>query len=201
MDIFIIVYLDDILIHIEDPDQPHIEAIHWVLDQLQKYLLFANLKKYCFYQDEVRFLGYVVLSKGINMEVERIKVVKEWLEPKSVRDIKVFLGFANFYQRFIQGFSRIAAPLTSMLKTATPPKRFTLEKVDDGKGGDSIDGGGMKIAKKSGKLKGQEILKSQKSAKSWKLSKSEKSKGEKSKKISKVGIHLVSALQRSDRCS
>ena len=51
------------------------------------------------------------------MEDERITAVEQWPEPKSVRDIQVFLGFANFYRRFIQGFSRIAAPLTSMLKT------------------------------------------------------------------------------------
>ena len=55
------------------------------------------------------------------MEAERIEVVREWPEPKSVWDIQVFLGFTNFYRRFIQGFSRIAAPLTSMLKTTNEP--------------------------------------------------------------------------------
>ena len=49
LDIFVIVYLDDILIYFEDPSQPHVEAVRWVLDQLRKYLLFANLKKCCFY--------------------------------------------------------------------------------------------------------------------------------------------------------
>ena len=86
-DIFVIIYLDDILIYTEDPRQPHIEAVCWVLDQLQKHSLFANLKKCWFHQDEVRFLEYVVLSKGISMEAERIEVVKDWPEPKSVRDI------------------------------------------------------------------------------------------------------------------
>ena len=64
-------------------------------------------------------------SKGICIEDERIEVVKDWPEPKSVRDIQVFIGFANFYQQFIQGFSRIAAPLTSMLKaiSVAPIKR------------------------------------------------------------------------------
>ena len=101
LDVFVIVYLDDILIYTEDPGQPHVDAVRWVLDQLRKYSLFANLKKCRFHQDEIRFLGYIVSSKGISMEAERIEVVKEWLEPKSVRDIQVFLGFANFYQRFI----------------------------------------------------------------------------------------------------
>ena len=101
LDIFVIVYLDDILIYTKDPGQPHVEAVRWVLDQLRKHSLFANLKKCRFHQDEVRFLGYVVSSKRIRMEVKRIKVVKDWPEPKLVCDIQVFLGFANFYRQFI----------------------------------------------------------------------------------------------------
>ena len=77
LDIFVIIYLDDILIYIKDPGQLHAEAVCWILDQLQKYLLIAKLKKCHFYQDEVCFLEYVVSSKGINMEVKRIKIVKE----------------------------------------------------------------------------------------------------------------------------
>ena len=68
-----------------------------------------------------------------------------------------------------------------MLKTAAPPERSTLEKIDDGKSGDDANGGGVEIAKKSGKLKAQ------KSAKSQKSSKSGKSRGEKSKKPPKSG--------------
>ncbi len=64
----------------------------------------------------MRFLGYIVSHQGIRMEEERIKAVCNWPEPQSVRDIQVFLGFANFFRRFIQGFSRLAASLTSMLK-------------------------------------------------------------------------------------
>ena len=101
LDIFVIVYLDDILIYTENLSKPHVEAVCWVLDKLLKYLLIANLKKCCFHQDEICFLGYVVSSKGISMEVEKIEVVKEWLEPKSVWDIQFFLGFAIFYWQFI----------------------------------------------------------------------------------------------------
>ena len=97
LDIFVIVYLDDILIYTEDPSQPYVKVVRWVLDQLRKYSLFANLKKCRFYQDKVCFLGYVVSSKDISIEVERIEVVRKWPEPKSVRDIQVFLCFANFY--------------------------------------------------------------------------------------------------------
>ncbi len=81
--------------------------------------MYANLKKCRFYQNEVRFPGYIVSHQGIQIEEERIKAVHDWPESQSVSDIQVFLGFANFYQRFIQGFSRLAAPLTSMLKTTS----------------------------------------------------------------------------------
>ena len=107
------------------------------------------------------------------MEVEQIEVVKKWPKPKSIQDIQVFLGFANFYWQFIQGFSRIAAPLTSMLKTVASLERSTSKKVGDSEGDDGVDGGVVDIAKKSGKLKDQKTSKSQKLSKSGKnLSKS-----------------------------
>ena len=77
LDIFIIVYLDDILIYTKNPGQPHVEIVHWVLDQLQKYSFFANLKKCRFHQDKVCFLGYVVFSKRINIKTKQIKVVRK----------------------------------------------------------------------------------------------------------------------------
>ena len=117
LDIFVIVYLDDILIYTEDQGEAHIEAVRWVPEILRKNSLFANLKKCRFHKDEVQFLRYVVLSQGIGMENERIEVIKNWPEPKSVQDIQVFIDFANFYRRFIRSFNRIAAPFTSMLKT------------------------------------------------------------------------------------
>ena len=136
LNIFIIVYLDDILIYTKDLGQDHVEAVQWVLDLLRKNSLFANLKKCRFHKDEVRFLGYVVSSDGIQMEDGKIKVVKNWPEPKSVRDIQVFIGFANFYRQFIQDFSRIAAPLTLMLKMTRSsdslPRINDNEVVGDG---------------------------------------------------------------------
>ena len=86
-DIFVIINLDDILIYIENPNQPHIEAMRWVLDMLWKYLLFANLKKCHFYQNEFYFLEYIVSSKDISMKAKRIEIVRECPKPKSVRDI------------------------------------------------------------------------------------------------------------------
>ena len=118
--------------------------MRWILDQLRKFLLYANLKKCWFYQEEVWFLGYIVSLRDICIEDERIKAVEQWPEPKSVRDIQVFLGFANFYQRLIQGFSCIAVSLTSMLKTTRNTGSAANLKETKGKnGGNSVVGDGM----------------------------------------------------------
>ena len=76
LDVFIMIYLDDILIYIEDPGQPHVEALRWVLEQLQKHGLFANLKKCQFHKDEMQFLGFVVLAWGISMKEKQIKIIR-----------------------------------------------------------------------------------------------------------------------------
>ena len=127
------------------------------------------------------------------MEAEQIEVVRKWPEPKSVQDIQVFLGFAHFYRQFIQGFSRIAALFSLILKTTNKPassrndgsrsatsknndSRPASRKNDGNSEVDGFSGDGMEYAKKSGKSKAQ------KSAKFRKLSKSGKSKCKKSKK-------------------
>ena len=76
LDIFVIVYLDDILIYTDDDGDGHVSAVRWVLEQLRKFSLFTNLKKCRFHQEEVWFLGYVMSSKGIRIENEKIEAVK-----------------------------------------------------------------------------------------------------------------------------
>ena len=87
LDIFVIDYLDDILVHTKDSGQPHVDAVRLVLEQPRKYGLYAYLKKCCFYPDKVWFLGFAVSARGIRIEEERIETVKVWAEPTSVRDI------------------------------------------------------------------------------------------------------------------
>ena len=84
LDIFVIVYLDDIFIYTKDLGKAHVKAVQWVLEFLRKYGLYANLKKCRFHQDEVRFLGFVVSRDDIRMEEERINAVKKWPKPQSV---------------------------------------------------------------------------------------------------------------------
>lgn len=97
LDIFCIVYLDDILIYIKGSESDYINAVKWVLEQLLQNRLYANLQKCQFHQDEIYFLGYIISPKGICMEPERISNVQDWPRPQCVRNVQVFIGFANFY--------------------------------------------------------------------------------------------------------
>ncbi len=162
LDVFVIVYLDDILIYTKSEGEKHVQAVRWVLNQLRKHSLYANLKKCRFHQNEVRFLGYIVSHQGIQMEEERIKTVRDRPETQSVYDIQVFLGFADFYRQFIQGFNRLAAPLTSMLKT-TSVVGLVENPEQGGQGIQVEDRGEKELAQKSRKgQKGQKTAKSKK---------------------------------------
>ena len=87
LNIFVLFYLDDIFIYNKDPGQAHVNAVQWVLKDLRKNSLFANLKKCHFHKDKVCFLGYVVSVQEVQMEEEKIEVVKNWPKPKSIHDI------------------------------------------------------------------------------------------------------------------
>ena len=115
LDINVIVYLDDILIFSED-EATHEADVKWVLERLRKFQLYVCLDKCKFHTNEVRFLGHVISPKGISMQQDKVDAIRNWPMLRSVHDIQQFMGFANFYRRFIRNFSRIAAPLTSMLK-------------------------------------------------------------------------------------
>ena len=87
LDVFVILYLDDIMIYTIDASQGHMEAVWCIFRDFWKHSFIANLKKCCFYQEEVCFLVYIVSSQGIRMEEEKIDIVKDWPKSKSVRDI------------------------------------------------------------------------------------------------------------------
>ncbi|KAH9716908.1 Endonuclease [Citrus sinensis] len=110
-----VVYFDDILIYSKGLDE-HIEHLQSVLTVLRKEKLYANLKKCSFCTNQIVFLGYVVSAKGIEVDEEKVKAIKEWPTPKSVSDVRSFHGLASFYRRFVKDFSTLAAPLTEIVK-------------------------------------------------------------------------------------
>ncbi|XP_043812189.1 uncharacterized protein LOC122723569, partial [Manihot esculenta] len=112
---FVVVYFDDILIYSRSLDE-HIEHVRLVLQVLRKESLYAKLKKCTFCIDRLVFLGFVVSAQGIEVDEEKVKVIKEWPIPKSISDVRSFHGLASFYRRFVRDFSTIAAPLTGIIK-------------------------------------------------------------------------------------
>ena len=115
LDDFCVVYLDDILIYSKS-EKEHRYHVSKVLERLRRYKLYAKLSKCQFAVATVEFLGFVLSPEGVAMEKSRVETVEDWPQPKTFRELQVFLGFANFYRRFIRNYSRIAAPLTNLLK-------------------------------------------------------------------------------------
>lgn len=122
LDEFCVVYLDDILIFSTKREE-HTHHLRRVLERLRKYRLVGNLKKCEFYTQKVEFLGFIVSTEGVAMDQSRVDAIAKWPLPASYHDIQVFLGFANFYRRFIEGYSRVAHPLTSCLKGSKNGKK------------------------------------------------------------------------------
>lgn len=117
---FVIVYFDDILIYSKSLDA-HVDHLKLVLEVLRKERLFANLKKCTFCTDKLVFLGFVVSSKGIEVDDEKVKAIHDWPTPTSVTQVRIFHGLASFYRRFVWDFSSIA-PLTEVIKKNVPFK-------------------------------------------------------------------------------
>ncbi|SPC65051.1 related to Gag-pol polyprotein [Ustilago sp. UG-2017b] len=123
--VYVVVYLDDFLIF-SDTEEAHVKHVTEVLTRLRSNRLFAKLSKCEFHTKTVEFLGYIIKQTGIEMDPGKVRTVKEWPMPESIHDIQRFLGFANFYRRFIAHFARIAKPLTSLVKPTERFKKFEL---------------------------------------------------------------------------
>ena len=112
-------YLDDILIY-SDIEAEHEIHVKRVLARLRDAGLQADITKCEFHVKEVTYLGLIVTTEGVKMDPKKTDTVINWPQPVNVKDIQSFLGFANFYRRFIYGFSKLAAPLTALTKKGTP---------------------------------------------------------------------------------
>jgi hypothetical protein len=111
IDVSCIVYLDDILIF-SDTEETHVAHVKEVLQRLRDAKLYVKLSKCEWHTQRTEFLGYIVEPQGVSIDPGRIKTIQEWPTPRTVHDIRVFIGFMNYYRRFIQGFSKLALPLT-----------------------------------------------------------------------------------------
>ncbi len=112
---FVLVYIDDILIYSRS-EAEHRQHVAEVLQQLRKNNLFHKAEKCSFHQSSGKFLGYLIDQEGIKMDEGKVAAIQDWPLPTSIKELQRFLGFTNFYRRFIQNYSSIAGPLTDLLK-------------------------------------------------------------------------------------
>jgi hypothetical protein len=115
LDAFCTAYLDDILIYSKTRSE-HIRHVQLVLGRLRKAGLYAKIEKCEFLVSETKFLGIIIGADGIKMDPEKVKTVTKWQTPTCVTDVQAFIGFANFYRRFIRDFSKIIAPLVNLTR-------------------------------------------------------------------------------------
>src|SRR5205807_8356273 len=111
----VVVYLDDILVYSETEEE-YVKLLTKVFMCLAKYNLAVAVHKSVFHVPEVEFLGYIVNGTGISVSGETTQVIRDWEVPKNLRGVRAFIGFANFYRRFIRNFSSIVRPITDLTK-------------------------------------------------------------------------------------
>jgi hypothetical protein len=118
LDEFIVVFIDDILVYSKSMEE-HEEHLRVMLQWLRDQQLYAIFSKCEFWIDEVPSLGHVISPEGITVDLGKVKDVLDWKPPTSVTQVHSFLGLAGYYQRFIPNLSRIAKPITELLKKGT----------------------------------------------------------------------------------
>jgi hypothetical protein len=115
LDKFVVVFIDDILVYSKSEEE-HAGHLHVVLQRLREHCLYAKLSKCDFWLKEIKFLGHTISQAGIAVGLDKVQEMMNWKPPTTVRQIQNFLGLAGYYRRFIPDFSRIAKPMTKLLK-------------------------------------------------------------------------------------
>ncbi|GBG87235.1 hypothetical protein CBR_g45294 [Chara braunii] len=119
LDRFVLIYLDDILVYSRSLDG-HVEHLRTVLERLRQAKYKANRDKCEFAPQELEYLGHYVTPQGIRPLADKIEALRVWPEPTKTTNVRSFMGLAGYYQRFITGYSRIAAPMTRLLSPKVP---------------------------------------------------------------------------------
>jgi hypothetical protein len=115
LDKFVVVFIDDILVFSRNEEE-HEEHLRLVLQKLREHQLYAKFSKCDFWLKEVSFLGHIITEGIIAIDPSKVQTVLDWNPPKNVAEIRSFLGLAGYYHRFIEGFSKIVKPHTSLLE-------------------------------------------------------------------------------------
>ena len=105
-----IIYLDDVIVHANTPKE-HIERLKGVFEKLRKAGLKLKPSKCEFFRDRIAYLGHIVSKDGIEADPKKIKEIQEWPVPETGTDVKSFLGFTNYYRKFVHKYAHIAKPL------------------------------------------------------------------------------------------
>ena len=110
------IYMDDILIATEGSLEHHIERVHHIFDKIKENDLFLKPEKCTFHKKEVEYLGVIIGNGQVRMDPVKVEGITKWPEPRTVKGVRSFLGFCNFYRAFIPKFSDIARPLNDLTK-------------------------------------------------------------------------------------
>ena len=116
---FIAVYIDDIAIWSKSPTE-HLERLRNVFELMRKHKLYARKDKCYFMQTRIPYLGFFLSENGIEADPRKVQAIQEWQQPRTVQQVRSFLGVTGFYRIFIQGYANIARPLTELTKNDTP---------------------------------------------------------------------------------
>ena len=122
------VFIDDILVYSKTRKE-HANHMRMVLKTLEEHKLYAKLKKCKFWLERVQFLGHIVTKDGISVDPAKVEAIVNWPRPTNVSEVRSFLGIAGYYRRFVEGFSKIALPITKLLRKTTKFE-WTLECED-----------------------------------------------------------------------
>jgi hypothetical protein len=115
LDQFVVVFIDDILVYSQN-EETHEDHLRLALQKLRDNQLYEKLSKCDFWLKEVAFLIHIIKDGGIEVDPGEISEILNWKQPTDVSKITSFLGLAEYYRRFIEGFSKIVKPLTSLLE-------------------------------------------------------------------------------------